>query len=264
VVIGSSSSRAADVMIHAYGYLDCPKIVMDRRSAELTKYAANAFLATKISFINEIGHLAEAVGADVEQIARGIGTDPRIGKEFLQAGLGWGGSCFPKDVRAVLNLADTQNLPLSVVRAAGDTNLRTRTHVIDRLEKALSGLSGKRVAVLGLAFKGNTDDTRESAAIDLIRALLDRGATVRAHDPVAHLRPDDLNGREIPHDEDAYAAARDAHAVLIATNWDAFRALDLARLKTGMAGDVFFDARNLLKPEDVKAQGFKYFGVGRK
>jgi UDPglucose 6-dehydrogenase len=250
-------------MVHLYGYLDCPKMVMDRRSAELTKYAANAFLATKISFINEISHLAETLGADVEDIAKGIGSDPRIGKEFLQAGLGWGGSCFPKDVRALIHLSEAQQEPLHVVRAASETNKRTRSRVIDRLDKALGGVSGKQIAVLGLAFKGNTDDTRESAAIDLIRALLDRGASVRVHDPVARLRPDDLDGRDVPHADDVYSAATGAHAILIATNWEAFRALDLARLASGMADNVFFDARNLLNPEDVKGSGFRYFGVGR-
>ncbi len=263
IVIGSGSVRAADVMVRLYGHLDCPKIVMDRRSAELTKYAANAFLATKISFINEIAHLAESVGADVEQVARGIGTDPRIGKEFLHAGLGWGGSCFPKDVRAILHLGDSHNHPLPVVRAAHETNKHTRTRVVDRLERALDGLSGKHIAVLGLAFKGNTDDTRESAAIDLIRTLRDRGADIRAFDPVARLRPEDLDGHELMHTADAYAACDGAHAVLLSTNWDEFRALDLARVASLMSGDVFFDARNLLSPDAVRGQGLRYFGVGR-
>lgn len=263
VVIGSDSKRATDVMIHLYGYLDCPKITMDRRSAELTKYAANAFLATKISFINEIAHLADAVGADVEDVAKGIGSDPRIGKEFLRPGLGWGGSCFPKDVRAMLHLGDRHGHPLPVTRSAYDMNRLTRTRVIDRLERELTSLKGKLVALLGLAFKGNTDDTRESAAIDLLNALLERGATVRAYDPVARLAPSDLNGHELHHASDPYAAAIGAHAVIVATDWEEFRALDLARLSSVMADKVLFDARNLMNPDSVRSSGFRYFGVGR-
>lgn len=263
VVIGSDSRRATDVMIHLYGYLDCPKLVMDRRSAELTKYAANAFLATKISFINEIAHLADVIGADVEQVAKGIGSDPRIGKEFLRAGLGWGGSCFPKDVRAILHLGERHDHPLPVTRSAFEMNKLTRSRVIDRLERELESLEGRRVALLGLAFKGNTDDTRESAAIDLIAALLARGAMVRAYDPIARLSPRDLDGHELDHASDPYAAAEGAEAVVLATDWEEFRALDLPRLLSVMAGNVFFDARNLLSPEDAQAAGFRYLGVGR-
>lgn len=263
VVIGSDTARATEVMERVYKYLDCATFVMDRRSAELTKYAANAFLATKISFINEMAHLAESVGADVEQVARGIGSDPRIGKEFLQAGLGWGGSCFPKDVRAVIHLGNTHGHALPVVTAASETNALTRTRVIDRLDKALNGLANKRVAVLGLAFKGNTDDTRESASVDLIHALLAGGADVRAYDPVARLRADDLGGHDLHHASDAYAAAEGAHAILIATGWEEFRTLDLPRLASVMSDKILFDARNLLTPDTVRSHGFIYFGVGK-
>lgn len=263
VVIGSDSHRASDVMIHLYGYLDCPKLVMDRRSAELTKYAANAFLATKISFINEIAHLAEVVGADVEQVAKGIGSDPRIGKEFLRAGLGWGGSCFPKDVRALLHLGEQHDYPLPVTRSAFEMNKLTRSRVVDRLERELETLEGRRVTLLGLAFKGNTDDTRESAAIDLIKTLLARGARVRAYDPIARLAASDLNGHELEHASDPYAAAEGAHAVILATDWEEFRALDLQRLASAMEGRVFFDARNLFHPDQARDAGFRYFGVGR-
>jgi UDPglucose 6-dehydrogenase len=262
VIIGSASARATDVMVHLYGYLDCPKLVMDRRSAELTKYAANAFLATKISYINEIAHLAEDLGADIDNVARGIGSDPRIGKEFLRAGLGWGGSCFPKDVRAIIDLADKHAHPLPIVRAAYAMNRRSRERVIERIERALESLQGKKVAVLGLAFKGNTDDTRESASIDLITFLRNRGAHVVAHDPIARLLDDDAGG-PIDHHDCPYAAATGAHAVVIATEWEQFRALDLARLASVMSGNLLVDARNLYRPSDVANAGLRYLGVGR-
>jgi UDPglucose 6-dehydrogenase len=262
VIIGSSSPRATDVMVHLYAYLDCPKLVMDRRSAELTKYAANAFLATKISFINEIAHLAEDLGADVNNVARGIGTDPRIGKEFLRAGLGWGGSCFPKDVRAIMHLADAHAHPLPIIRAAYATNRRTRERVVDRVERALGSLAGKKVAILGLAFKGNTDDTRESASVDLVKFLRARGANVVAHDPVARLGESDAEG-PLVHHACPYEAAAGAHAVIIATEWDQFRTLDLARLASAMAGDLLVDARNLYRPADAAQAGLRYLGVGR-
>ena len=264
VVIGSASRRATDVMIHLYGYLDCAKLVMDRRSAELTKYAANAFLATKLSFINEVAHLAEVVDADVEAVAQGLGSDPRIGKEFLKAGLGWGGSCFPKDVRALMYLADTHGHALPVTRAAYQMNKITRTRVIDRLTAALGDVRGKTIAVLGLAFKGNTDDTRESASLDLIRMLGSFGATIRVYDPVARVTSMDELGVDIEHLADPYAAALGAHAVLVATDWEEFKGMDLPRLRKGMTGDILFDARNILSPDLATSAGFRYLRVGKK
>jgi UDPglucose 6-dehydrogenase len=263
IIIGVSSERAACVMTHLFAYLDCPKVVTDPRSAELTKYAANAFLATKISFINEIAHLCEEVGADVEAVAEGMGLDPRIGKDFLRAGLGWGGSCFPKDVWALSKLGESVSHPLPVVNAAIATNRMTRTRVVDRLEKALGGYDGKIVTVLGLAFKDNTDDTRESAAVDIVKELVRRGATVRAYDPVARVSPEQM-GFDLVHAANPYDAADDAHAAVLATEWEEFRTLDLPRLKSVMAGDVLMDGRNLLKPEDAQAQGFRYLRVGKK
>jgi UDPglucose 6-dehydrogenase len=263
IIIGVSSERAACVMTHLFAYLDCPKVVTDPRSAELTKYAANAFLATKISFINEIAHLCEEVGADVEAVAKGIGLDPRIGKDFLRAGLGWGGSCFPKDVLALSKLGESVSHPLPVVNAAIATNKMTRTRVVERLEKALGGFGGKIVAVLGLAFKDNTDDTRESAAVDIVKELARRGAAVRAYDPVARV-PSEQVGFDLVHAADPYEAAQGAHAAVLATEWEEFRTLDLSRLKSVMAGDVLMDGRNLLKPEDAQAQGFRYLRVGKR
>ncbi len=262
IVIGSVSERATERMLRAYDFVDCAKIVMDRRSAELTKYAANAFLATKISFINEIAALAEEVGADVENVARGIGSDPRIGKEFLRAGLGWGGSCFPKDVRAIRFMADQLGVPLPIVNAAFDMNKQARLRLVQRLERALGTLEGKNIALLGLAFKGNTDDTRESAALDLIRFLRERGATVQAHDPVAKVHAHEVGG-EVPHHEDPYEAARGADAVVVATEWEQFRNLDLKKLKDMAAGDLLVDARNLFDCGRAQEHGWRHLSVGR-
>lgn len=258
VIIGSASDRATDVMIRLYEHLDCPKLVMDRRSAELTKYAANAFLATKISFINEIAHLAEEIGADVEQVSRGIGSDPRIGKEFLRAGPGWGGSCFPKDVRAIVHLADQYRHPMPVVRAAQAMSARSRERIIERLEQVMGSLEGKRIGVLGVAFKQNTDDTRESPAVDLIASLRSRQADVRVYDPVARLRDE---GSSL-HVESPYEVARNAEVLLVATEWDEFRALDLAKLKALMSGDLIVDARNMFHPASLSEIGFRHLRVG--
>jgi len=262
IVIGSASTRATERMLRAYDFVDCPKIVMDRRSAELTKYAANAFLATKISFINEMAGLAEVMGADVENVARGIGSDPRIGKEFLRAGLGWGGSCFPKDVRAIRFMGIELGVSLPIVNAAFDMNKQARLRLVDRLERALGSLEGKNITLLGLAFKGNTDDTRESAALDLIRFLRERGAIVRAHDPVAKVHAHEVGG-EVPHHDDPYEAARGADAVVVATEWEQFRTLDLKKLKEMATGDLLVDARNLYDTGRAQEHGWRHLSVGR-
>lgn len=261
IVIGSSTPRAADVMLRLYATLDCPKVVMDPKSAELAKYAANAFLATKISFINEIAHLCEAVGADVESVAHAVGLDPRIGKEFLRAGIGWGGSCFPKDVLALRGLGRTVGQPLSVVDAAIETNRRARSRIADRLDEALGGVSGRGIAVFGVAFKGNTDDTRESPAADLVRTLARRGAAVAVYDPVARFPSD--GSIVVRQTESLYDAASGVEAVVVATEWEEFRNVDLPRLKSVMSGSVLFDARNLLDPDAATRAGFRYFRVGR-
>ena len=264
IVIGVASEKAAEVMLRVYEHVDCPKLVMDRRSAELTKYAANAFLATKISFINEISAIAEELGADITQVANGIGSDPRIGREFLHAGLGWGGSCFPKDVRAIRHLGNQLGVPLPIINAAFEMNKNVRQRIVDRMEKALGGLEGKNITILGLAFKGNTDDTRESAALDLIKYMKDKGANVRAHDPIAKAKPEDVNGHEIEHIDCPYEASRDADAVVVATEWEQFRTLDLEKLKQMARGDLLIDARNLYDPERARAIGWKHISIGRK
>ncbi len=263
VIIGSSSTRATDVMVHLFAYLDCPKVITDPRSAELTKYAANSFLATKISFINEMAALCEELGADVEAVAKGMGLDPRIGKDFLRAGLGWGGSCFPKDVKALVKLGESISCSVPIVRAAIETNSMTRRRVVERLEKVLGSCEGKAVALLGLAFKDNTDDTRESAALAILQELLVRGASVRVYDPVAHL-PSEYKEKAVMQCQSPYEAAQSADAVIIATEWDEFRTLNLPSLKSAMKGNVLFDARNLLRAEEAQQVGFTYLRVGRR
>jgi UDPglucose 6-dehydrogenase len=262
IVIGAASPRAADIMLKLYTHLDCPKLVMDQKSAELCKYASNTFLATKISFVNEIAHLCEEVGADIEPVARAMGLDPRIGKDFLHAGLGWGGSCFPKDVRALHKLGQSLERPLPVVTASIQTNQLTRQRAVERLERALLTLHGKKLCMLGVSFKANTDDTRESPAMDLIRHFVERGAKVVAYDPVA--RPDFGSlGLSVNQVDSPYIAAQGADATVIATEWEEFRNLDLKRLKEAMAGDVLFDARNLIDPDLALRERFRYFRVGR-
>ncbi|KAA0206721.1 UDP-glucose/GDP-mannose dehydrogenase family protein [Candidatus Uhrbacteria bacterium] len=262
IIIGSPSERAADVALKLYSFLDCPKLVMSPRSAELTKYAANAFLATKISYINEIAHLAEELGADIEEVAAGIGSDPRIGKDFLRAGLGWGGSCFPKDVRAIRHTASAVGHDMPIVSAALEMNARAKQRVVSRIENALGDLKGKRVALLGLSFKNNTDDTRESAALELARRFLDAGASVSAFDPAAVIYDADLEAN-IDRKTSAMDALHEADALILATEWDEFRSLDLAEAKQKMKGNLIMDARNLLDPEQVKKFGFVYLCVGR-
>lgn len=263
IVIGADSPRAADVMRGLYAHIDCPKLIMDTRSAELTKYASNAFLATKISFINEVSHLCEAVGADVEAVAAGMGSDPRIGKEFLRPGPGWGGSCFPKDVKAFLKLGEAHGHPMPVTNAALAMNKLARSRVVERLERELGGLEGKNIGILGVAFKGNTDDTRESPAIDIIRHCIERGAKVKVYDPEARVVPE-THGFDVPHTASPYEAAQDADAAIVATEWEEFRALDLAKLKAAMANALLLDARNLIAKDAADKHGFRYLRIGVK
>lgn len=262
IIIGSDTERASASMLELYQSFDCPKLVMSPRSAELTKYAANSFLATKISFINEVAHLAEEVGADIEEVAEGMGTDPRIGKQFLRAGLGWGGSCFPKDVRAMLHMGRSSKQRMPIVEAAFEVNDKARKRVVERIERELSSLSGRRVTLLGLAFKNNTDDTRESAAIALVNHFLDAGAEVSAYDPKAEIHDEELKNKIQRHDC-PYEASHGSDIVVVATEWDEFRTLDLDRLKERMRGDILMDARNLLNHKEAVAKGFRYFRVGK-
>ena len=241
-------------------------MVMDVRSAELTKYAANAMLATRISFMNEMANLAEALGADIEQVRRGIGADPRIGYHFLYPGAGYGGSCFPKDVQALVNTAAENALPMRVIEAAEAANHAQKFRLSEKLVARYGeDLSGRKIALWGLSFKPNTDDMREAPSLTVIDELTRRGATVRAYDPVAmHEAGRILDGKPgVSFATDMYDALDGADALLIATEWKVFRAPDFDRVKALLKTPLIIDGRNLYTPADVRAQGFEYSGIGR-
>jgi UDPglucose 6-dehydrogenase len=237
---------------------------MDRYSAEMTKYAANAMLATRISFMNELSHLASAVGADIESVRRGIGSDPRIGNKFLFAGAGYGGSCFPKDTRALLMSAADHDVPLEIVAAAQLANMRQKTTLLKMVQKELGeSLHGKRIAQWGLSFKPHTDDVRESAAIATAQMLVQAGATVVAFDPEAQSTAELELGASVTYAGNMYAAAESADALVLVTEWPCFRRPDFKRLNGLMRGRNIFDGRNIWTPADVRRNGFSYFGIGR-
>jgi len=266
IVVGSEDERARDIMAELYRplYLNAaPMLYTRRRTAELIKYAANAFLATKITFINEIAELCEKVGADVQEVARGIGLDNRIGTKFLHTGPGFGGSCFPKDALALIKIGQDHEAPLRIVETVMAVNDQRKRAMARKVAVALGGdLRGKTIAVLGLTFKPNTDDMREAPSISVITALKDLGAAVRAYDPAGmeqakRLLPD------ITYASSAYACADGVDALVIITEWEQFRALDLGRLKGIMARPIVIDLRNVYRPDDMAKHGFFYHAVGR-
>jgi len=266
IVIGAEDEEAAEIMREVYRplYLNkAPLLITTRRSAELIKYAANAFLATKITFINEIADLCEAVGAEVQDVARGIGLDGRIGAKFLHAGPGYGGSCFPKDTLALLKTAEDHHAPLRIVEAVVKVNDARKRAMGRKVIRALGAEPrGKIVALLGLAFKPNTDDMRDAPSLDIVQVLEDAGVSVRGYDPESMEQARPL----MPNVElfaNPYAAAQGADAVVLVTEWDALRALDLKRLAATMRQGVFVDLRNVYPPEDVEADGLAWHGIGR-
>ena len=266
IVIGAEDDRTREVMREVYRPLflnQAPILFTSRRTAELTKYAANAFLATKISFINEIADLCEAVGADVQEVARGIGLDNRIGAKFLHAGPGYGGSCFPKDTLALLKTAEDAGVGQRIVSTVVSVNDDRKAAMADRVAEALGGsLEGKKVAVLGLTFKPNTDDMREAPSIPLIERLVAKGARISAFDPVGHEQAEPLLPA-IEFSPDALSAAEGADALVIVTEWDEFRALDLAKLAQAMRGKVLMDLRNIYDGAEATRAGLRYYGIGR-
>jgi len=266
IVIGTDDAAARAVLAEIYRplYLNAPPLLyVSRRTAELIKYASNAFLATKITFINEIADLCEKVGADVQEVARGMGLDNRIGGKFLHAGPGFGGSCFPKDTTALLKTAQDHGVALRLLEAVAAVNEQRKRAMARKVVAALGGsVRGKTIAVLGLTFKPNTDDTRDSPAIPLITALHDLGATVRGYDPAGMEQAKPLLPA-VQYSTSAYAAAEGADAVVIATEWEQFRALDLSRLKRVMAQPVIVDLRNIYRDDEMKRAQFRYFGIGR-
>ncbi|GEQ98832.1 UDP-glucose 6-dehydrogenase [Iodidimonas gelatinilytica] len=266
VVVGTTSERARNVMKELYRPLflnETPVMFTRRESAELIKYAANAFLATKISFINEMADLCEQLGADVQDVAKGIGLDNRIGKKFLHAGPGYGGSCFPKDTLALLRTAQQVGTPLRIVQATVDANDNRKRAMADRIIAALGGSAkGKRVAMLGLTFKPNTDDMRDSPSLDIVPALLKAGATIHAYDPEGTAEAKKLLP-DITYCDDAYACMNGADILVIVTEWNQFRALDFDRAGDLLKNRILVDLRNIYARGEPQAKGFEYYGIGR-
>jgi UDPglucose 6-dehydrogenase len=264
ILIGTGETAAAQRLAELYKPLDAAIIITDLRSAEMIKYASNAFLATKITFINEIANLCERVNADVSKVAHGIGLDTRIGPLFLNAGAGYGGSCFPKDVSALIHMADKEGYDFKILKAVVAANEQQKRSMLARIKEACGPLEGKQIAALGLSFKPDTDDLREAVAVDVIRLLVESGARVRAYDPAAMEHARRLLPEGVKFAENAYAAAEGAHCLVIFTEWNEFREMDLARVKAGMRTPAIVDGRNIYDPDRVKALGFTYRGIGRK
>ena len=270
IVIGTASAAARDLLHRLYAPMverETQFVDMDVRSAELTKYAANSFLAMKVSFINEVANLCELVGADVEAVRRGIGPDPRIGEKFLQAGIGYGGSCFPKDVEALLQTSKAAGYDFRLLSSIVDVNQSQKIRLIQKLETYFAdGLAGKRLAMWGLAFKPDTDDVRESPALHMMPLLLEKGATVVAYDPHARHTAESVLGHPegLVYAESALDAVRGADALCIVTEWDEFRTVDVKAVRDLLGQPVIFDGRNIFEPSDMAAAGFHYEPVGRK
>jgi len=266
VVIGAESEQAIAIMKDLYKPLyliETPFVITDIPTSELIKYATNSFLATKISFINEISALCEAVGANVNTVAKAMGLDGRIGPKFLHAGIGFGGSCLPKDTMAIVKIAEEKGVKLNIVKAAIEANQRQRERLTEKIINAFNNnIDGKVIGILGLSFKPNTDDIREAPAIYIIQTLQKKKAIIKVYDPTAMENTKNIFP-EIVYCSDAYSVAKNADALVVVTEWNQFRNLDLEKLKTLMKGDLFFDFRNIYDPQRVKQLGFKYFGVGR-
>jgi UDPglucose 6-dehydrogenase len=266
VVVGASSDRARRVMRELYAPFvrtERPILFMEPRSAEMVKYAANAMLATRISFMNDIALLCEKVGADAEQVRRGVGADTRIGYPFLFPGIGYGGSCFPKDVKALLATGRRHGVDLDLLRAVEKTNERQKRHLLSRAVRHFGDLAGKVFGVWGLAFKPRTDDMREAPSVEVIEGLLGKGARVQAYDPVAMDRARRRFGERVRFAPGPYEALEGADALFVVTEWSEFRNPDFERMKALLRAPVVFDGRNVFDPEEMREQGFRYFCVGR-
>jgi len=266
VVIGASSQQAIAIMKDLYRPLyliETPFVITDVKTAELIKYTSNAFLATKISFINEIANLCEAVGADVQVVAKAMGLDQRIGSKFLHAGPGYGGSCFPKDTLALLQIAKEKGGDLEIVKAAISVNKNQKEKMVKKIKDAIGLLKGKTIAVLGLSFKPNTNDIREAPSLYIIKRLLKEGAKIKAYDPVAIENTRKIFPK-ITFCKDSYDAVKGVDAIVIVTEWNQFRNLDLQKIKTLVKDDFFFDLRNIYEPDKLRRFGFSYYSVGRR
>ena len=267
VVIGTETEKAKEVMVKIYKGIERvgkPIIITDVKSAELIKYAANAMLASRISFMNQIACLAEKVGADIKEVAKGMGLDRRIGPRFLQAGVGYGGSCFPKDVRALTKTLKEHSCQADLLEAIDAVNERQKKSFIKKAEGMLGDLQGTKIAVWGIAFKPKTDDIREAPSLVLIQQLLDRGANVHAFDPVAEENARKIFGEKIKYGRDPYTTLEGCDCLIVVTEWDEFRYLDKQRIKTLLKQPNVIDGRNVYDPKEMKKLGFNYLGVGRK
>ncbi len=267
VVIGVESDRAETLLRELYrpiNLIEAPILITGLESAELIKYAANAFLATKISFINEISTLCEAVGADVHAVAKGMGLDGRIGRKFLHAGPGYGGSCFPKDTQALVRIAQENGVSCRIVEAVIEVNASQKARMIKKIRNALGGNeAGKTIAVLGLTFKPETDDMRDAPALSILPTLIEKGAIIKAHDPEGMEEARTLLPDSVQYFDNIHSTVEQADAVVLMTEWNAYRSINLADLKNKMSGDVFIDLRNVYEQEQMQIAGFKYICVGR-
>jgi UDPglucose 6-dehydrogenase len=264
IVIGAPTQQVAMTLVELYAPIERPMIITDLPSAEVIKYASNAFLAAKISFINAIANICEAAGADVTQVMKGMGLDPRIGGAFLQAGLGYGGSCFPKDVDSLIHTAGRLGYDFKLLRSIVEINRERAAHLVGTVAKALGPLDDKTVAVLGLAFKPNTDDMREAKSVEVVQLLHAAGARIRAYDPAAMDNARRLLPAGVTFSDSPYEAAEGAHAIVLVTEWNEFKYLNLERLRGLLKRPVIVDGRNLWEPERMRRLGFEYHSVGRK
>ncbi|MCG2713029.1 MAG: UDP-glucose/GDP-mannose dehydrogenase family protein [Candidatus Omnitrophica bacterium] len=262
VVLGVESERAKKLLLKLYKPLKAPIVVTNIQSAEIIKHASNSFLATKISFINSVANICEKVGADIEKVAEGMGLDKRIGSSFLNAGVGYGGSCFPKDVQAFVRIAERLGCRIDILKEVEKINKQQRKLIFSKIEKALWIINGKNIGVLGIAFKPNTDDIRSAPAIDIIKMLQGEGAKIRAYDPKAMEHAKKILPN-VDFCKNSYDAARGADALVIMTEWDSFKKIDFAKMKKIMRHPIIIDARNMLDPKKMKKMGFNYTSVGR-
>ncbi|HWQ46391.1 MAG TPA: UDP-glucose/GDP-mannose dehydrogenase family protein, partial [Longilinea sp.] len=262
VVLGCTEREAASQVATLYNPLRCPVLITDLRTAEMIKYASNAFLATRISFVNEIANMCEELGADVREVATGMGMDKRIGPAFLDAGLGWGGSCFPKDVKALIHMAVLHGTQPQLLQAVTEINRNQRRKVIFKLRKNLGSLDDKTIGILGISFKPNTDDIRDAPALEIIHLLQNEGAHIKAYDPQA-MENASKQLKKVTLCENPYQVAEGADGLVLATEWNEFKQLDFNKIKTLMRQPIVIDGRNLWDPETLRKQGFTYVGVGR-
>ena len=264
IVIGAPTRQVAMTLLELYAPLERPMIITDVHSAEMIKYASNAFLATKISFINAIANICEAAGADVSDVVKGMGLDPRIGSSFLQAGLGFGGSCFPKDADSLIQSASNLGCDFKLLRAVMEVNRERAFRFVEVIRKVLDPLEGRTIAILGLAFKPNTDDMREAKSIEVVQLLHAAGATVKVYDPAATDNARKVLPPEVQYRQSSYEAVEAADAVAIVTEWNEFKLLNLERLRQVMRRPLIFDGRNIYEPERLRKLGFEYHSIGRR